>query len=145
VSAICSLQKHYLGQTQRGRFRALYGTMCREKESQMAPAGFKVWRILEEQESKDGHGATRIITKKELIGDIENPKEEIFVGWPELVERFGEGYYLVEIPVEIQRSYIVPEKQLVRTPAYFEPSAFVRRQGNRISYKHELKSREEML
>lgn len=52
----------------------------------------------------------------------------------ELVGRFGEGYYLVEIPKEIHRRYIVPEKQFVRTPAYFEPSPFVQRDGDRISY-----------
>lgn len=100
----------------------------------MTPARFKVWRILEEQESKRGYGTSRVITKKEFIGNIENPKEEVFVGWPELVERFGEGYYLVEVPVEIHRRYIVPEKQLVRTPAYFEPSAFVQRNGARVIY-----------
>lgn len=102
----------------------------------MAPAGFKVWRILEEQEP-GGNGTSRVITKKEFIGEIENPKEGIYVTWMELVERFGEAYYLIEIPPEIQRRYIVPQKQLVRTPAYFEPSAFVKRDGNRISYKHE--------
>lgn len=105
----------------------------------MAPAGFKVWRILEEQESKDGHGTNRVIAKKEFIGDIENPKEEVFVGWPELVERFGEGYYLVEIPVEIQRRYIVPEKQLVKTPAYFDPSPNVQRSPGLIKYFYNIK------
>src|SRR4029077_17492836 len=100
----------------------------------MAPAGFKVWRILEERESKGERGTSRVITRKEFIGDIEDPKEGVYVTSMELVDRFGEGYYLVEIPVEIHKRYLVPDRQLVRTPAYFEPSAFVKREGNRISY-----------
>jgi hypothetical protein len=105
----------------------------------MAPAGFKVWRILEEQESKDGRRTGRVITRKEFIGDILSPREGVFVGWPELVERYGEGYYLVEIPVEIQRRYIVPEKQLVKTPAYFDPSPNVQRSPGLIKYFYNIK------
>ncbi|HEV2299865.1 MAG TPA: hypothetical protein VGR72_15265 [Candidatus Acidoferrales bacterium] len=99
----------------------------------MAQDGFKVWRVLGETQSEDGK--VRTITKKEFIGEIASPKEEIYVTWMELVERFGEGYYLVEIPKEIHRRYIVPEKQFVRTSAYFEPSRFISKELNRISYK----------
>ncbi|HEV2488986.1 MAG TPA: hypothetical protein VGT03_04195 [Candidatus Acidoferrales bacterium] len=99
----------------------------------MAQEGFKVWRVLEEMESEDGK--VRTITKKQFIGEIQKPKEEIYVTWMELVERFGEGYYLVEIPKEIHRRYIVPERQFVRTSAYFEPSEFVRRVRDRVVYR----------
>ncbi len=98
----------------------------------MADNAFKVWRILEETEPEDKK--VRTITKKEFVGEIVNPKEEICVTWMELVECFGEGYYLVEIPREIYRRYLVPEKQFVRTSAYFEPSSFVRREGSAIAY-----------
>lgn len=84
----------------------------------MAEDGFKVWRILQETESEDKK--VRTITKKKFAGEIANPKEEIYVTWTELVERFGEGYYLVEIPREIYGRYLVPEKQLIRTPAHFK-------------------------
>lgn len=100
----------------------------------MAENGFKVWRILEETESEDKK--MRTITKKEFVGEIENPKEEIYVTWMELVERFGEGYYLVEIPREIYKRYLVPEKQLIRTPAYFEPSPFIRYDGSAVFYQY---------
>lgn len=109
----------------------------------MANSAFKVWRVLEETESEDKK--VRTITKKEFVGAIENPKEEIYVTWMELVERFGEGHYLVEIPREIYRRYLVPEKQYVRTAEYFEPSRFVKRIGNTISYGRELKSGKEIL
>ncbi|MFZ0638584.1 MAG: hypothetical protein WAN33_01075 [Candidatus Acidiferrales bacterium] len=102
----------------------------------MASEKFRVWRILEETETKDEHGSIRVITKKELIGEIEKPKEEVYVTWPELVERFGEGYYLIEIPRAIYRRYLVPEKQFVRTPAYFEPSPLVQHEGNRTVFLH---------
>lgn len=98
----------------------------------MADNAFEVWRVLEETESEDKR--VRTITKNEYIGEITNPKEEIYVTWMELVERFGEGCYLVEIPREIYRRYLVPEKQSVRTPAYFEPSPFVKRESLRIEY-----------
>ncbi|HEV2289162.1 MAG TPA: hypothetical protein VGR81_09440 [Candidatus Acidoferrales bacterium] len=99
----------------------------------MAAESFKVWRVLEETESADGK--VRTITKKEFVGEIEKPKEEIYVVWPELAERFGEGYYLVQNPPGIHKRYLVPDKQLVRTPAYFEPSPFGERNGARITYK----------
>ncbi|MGB6877080.1 MAG: hypothetical protein WBD87_13710 [Candidatus Acidiferrales bacterium] len=111
----------------------------------MASEKFRVWRILEETETKDEHGSIRVITKKELLGEIEKPKEEIYVTWPELVERFGEGYYLVEIPRAIYQRYMVSDKQYVRTPEYFEPSRLVKRIGNAISYKRELKGGKEIL
>ncbi|MGC1935282.1 MAG: hypothetical protein WA681_09705, partial [Candidatus Acidiferrales bacterium] len=95
----------------------------------MTTEKFKVWRILEETETKDEHGTIRVATKKQLVGEIEKPKEEIYVTWMELVERFGEGYYLVEIPKAIYQRYIVSDKQYVRTPEYFEPSRFVQREG----------------
>jgi hypothetical protein len=104
----------------------------------MTSEKFKVWRILEETETKDEHGTIRVVTKKESVGEIENPKEGIYVTWMELVEHFGEGYYIVEIPREICRRYLVPEKQLVRTPEYFEPSPFVLRDGARIVHLHGL-------
>lgn len=93
---------------------------------------FKVWRILEEQELPDGKH--RVVTKKKFVGEIENPKQEIYLTWNELVERFGEGYYLVEIPAEIHRQYLVPDKQTIRTPEYFEPSQFVHWIGAYIQY-----------
>lgn len=111
----------------------------------MTCEGFSVWRILEEAETKDEHGTIRVVTKKELVGEIGKPKEEIYVTWMELVERFGEGYYLVEIPKEICRRYVVPEKQFVRTSAYFEPSRSVKRIGHTISHGRELKSGKEIL
>lgn len=98
----------------------------------MTSEGFKVWRILEETETDDKK--VRTITKKEFVGEIASPKEEIYVTWMELVERFGEGYYLVEIPREIHKRYLVPDKQYVRTPAYFEPSPLVKHEGNRTMY-----------
>ncbi|HEV2224424.1 MAG TPA: hypothetical protein VGR84_15630 [Candidatus Acidoferrales bacterium] len=101
----------------------------------MSSSKFKVWRILEETGTKDEHGTIRVVTKKQLVGEIGKPKEEIYVTWMELVERFGEGYYLVEIPKEICRRYVVPEKQFVRTSAYFERSPFVTREGNRICFR----------
>jgi hypothetical protein len=51
------------------------------------------------------------------------------VTWCELVEHFGKGYYLVEIPAEVHRRYFVPDKQYIRTPAYFEPSRLAHRVG----------------
>lgn len=110
----------------------------------MVAGAFKVWRVLEEQGSNDGHGTIRVITKKEFVGEIENPKEEIFVTWMELVERFGEGYYAVEIPNEVHKRYLVPDKQFVRTSAYFEPSPFVQLHGDRISYSFIGKAPSEM-
>lgn len=101
----------------------------------MVTTAFKVWRVLEEQGSNDGHGTIRVITKKEFVGEIENPKEKIYVTWMELAERFGEGYYVVEVPPEIHKRYLVPDKQFVRTPACFGPSQFVVRQDNRILYR----------
>lgn len=100
----------------------------------MSSSEFKVWRILEETETKDEHGTIRVVTKKQLVGEIGKPKEEIYVTWMELVERFGEGYYLVEIPKAISQRYIVSDKQYVRTPECFEPSRFVRRVGDRVIY-----------
>jgi hypothetical protein len=94
--------------------------------------GFKIWRVLEEEESSDAR--TRIIRRKEFIGEIFNPKQEIYLTWIELVEGFGEGYYLVEIPADLRGRYVLPETQFVRTPAYFEPSPFVRREGSRFLY-----------
>ena len=93
---------------------------------------FKVWRILEEQELPDGKH--RVITKKKFVAEIENPKQVVYVTWCELVEHFGEGYYLVEIPVEIHQRYLVPDKQTIRTPSYFEPSQFVHRIGAHLLY-----------
>jgi len=109
----------------------------------MAQEGFKVWRVLEETESEDGK--VRTITKKEFIGEIASPKEEIYVTWMELVASFGEGYYLVEIPKEIHRRYLVPDKQFVRTPAFSDPSLVVKTGGNTISYRREMKIKEGIL
>jgi hypothetical protein len=78
---------------------------------------FKVWRVPEEKEVADEQGHKyRVITKKEFVGEIVNPKQEIYVTWMELVERFGEGYYLVEIPKEIRQRYALPAEQRVTTP-----------------------------
>gem|GEM_PF-6877402 len=77
----------------------------------------------------------RAIARKEFVGEIESPKQEIYVTWAELLERFGEGYYLVEIPSEIHNRYLVPERQYVRTSAYFEPCPFVSHLGKRILYR----------
>ena len=68
------------------------------------------------------------------MGETENPKQVIYVTWCELVKHFGEGYYLVEIPAEIHRQYLVPDKQNIRTPAYLGPSQFVHRVGGHIQY-----------
>jgi hypothetical protein len=85
----------------------------------MADHTFKVWRVLEEKEVTNEHGHKyRIITKKEFVGEIANPRQEIYVTWMELVGRFGEGYYLVEVPKEI-RQYVVPAEQRIRTPGAF--------------------------
>ena len=100
----------------------------------MASNSFRVWRILEETETKDEHGTIRVVTKKEPVGEIQNPKEEAYVTWMELVERFGEGYYLVEIPKEIYQRNMVPQKQYVRTPEYFEPSCHVNRIMQHLIY-----------
>ena len=83
----------------------------------MTGPAFKVWRVLEEKEVADEQGHKyRTIMKKEFVGEIVNPKQEIYVTWMELAERFGEGYYLVEIPKEIRQRYAVPAEQRVRTP-----------------------------
>jgi hypothetical protein len=100
----------------------------------MADLRFKIWRILEEQESPNGKH--RVVTKKEFVGEIENPKQEIYVTWNELAELFGEGYYFVEIPVEFRRRYLVPDKQYIRTPMYFEPSSFVQTRGIGVIYAY---------
>lgn len=44
----------------------------------MTSEEFKVWRILEEAETKDEHGTIRVVTKKQLVGEIGKPKEEIY-------------------------------------------------------------------
>ncbi len=81
---------------------------------------FKVWRVLKEKEVADEQGHKyRTITKKEFIGEIVNPRQEIYVTWMELAARFGEGYYLVEIPKEIRERYVVPSEQRIRTPEAF--------------------------
>ncbi len=83
----------------------------------MTNPAFKVWRVLDEKEITDGQGHKyKTITKKEFVGEIVNPRQEIYVTWMELVERFGEGYYLVEIPKEIRQRYMIPAEQHVRTP-----------------------------
>jgi hypothetical protein len=109
----------------------------------MAHPQFKVWRIVEEQESSDRKH--RVITRKEYVGEIESPRQEIYLTWNELAENLSEGYYLVEVPAEICRKYLMPDKQYIRTPAYFEPGPLVKRDGNTISYKREFKSKEEIL
>lgn len=84
----------------------------------IAPA-FKVWRVLEEKEVTDAQGHKyKTITKKEFVGKIMNPRQEIYVTWVELVERFGEGYYVVEIPKEIRERYVVPTEQRIKTPGF---------------------------
>ena len=86
----------------------------------MPDPAFKVWRVLEEKEVTDEHGHKyRTITKKEAAGEIVNPKQEIYVTWMEIVDRFGEGYYLVEIPKEIRKRYVVPSEQRIKTPGAF--------------------------
>jgi len=83
----------------------------------MTVPAFKVWRVLEEKDVTDEQGHKfRMITKKEFIGEIVNPRQEIYVIWMELVERFGEGYYLVEVPKEIRQRYVVPVEQRIKTP-----------------------------
>jgi hypothetical protein len=78
---------------------------------------FKVWRVLEEKEVADEQGHKyRTVTKKEFAGEIVNPRQEIYVTWMELVERFGEGYYFVEVPKEIRQRYVVPAEQCIKTP-----------------------------
>ncbi|HVB56795.1 MAG TPA: hypothetical protein VNE63_10245 [Candidatus Acidoferrales bacterium] len=78
---------------------------------------FKVWRVVEEKKVADEQGHKyRTITKKEFIGEIVNPRQEIYVTWMELAERFGEGYYLVEIPKEVRINYVVPGEQRIKTP-----------------------------
>ena len=83
----------------------------------MTSLPFKVWRVLEEKEVADEQGHKyRTITKKAFIGEIVDPRQEIYVTWMELVERFGEGYYLVEIPKEIRQRYVIPAEQRIKTP-----------------------------
>jgi hypothetical protein len=47
-----------------------------------------------------------------------NPRQEIYVTWMELADRFGEGYYLVEIPKETRQRYAVPAEQRAKTPRF---------------------------
>jgi hypothetical protein len=61
----------------------------------------------------------RMITKKEFVREIVNPRQEIYVTWMELVELLGKGYYLVEIPYEIRTTYVVPNERRIRTPLAF--------------------------
>lgn len=83
----------------------------------MTAAAFKVWRVLEEKEVADDQGRKyKTITKRKFLGEIANPRQEIYVTWMELVERFDEGYYLVEIPKEIRQRYVVPTEQRIKTP-----------------------------
>jgi hypothetical protein len=35
----------------------------------------------------------------------------------EIVERFGEGYYLVDVPKEIRQKYVLPTEQQIKTPS----------------------------
>ena len=109
----------------------------------MGDLRFKVLRILEEQESPDRKHST--VTKKEFVGEIESPKREIYVTSEELLKLFGEGYYLAEIPPNVYRRYLVPDKQFIRTPMYFEPSRFVHRIGARVvrsmCFTHSLKTK----
>jgi hypothetical protein len=94
--------------------------MTRPYEYIVASPAFKVWRVLEEKEVADEQGHKyRVITKKEFVGEIVNPKQEIYVTCMELAERFGEGYYLVEIPKEIRQGYVVPAEQRIKTPRHF--------------------------
>jgi hypothetical protein len=86
----------------------------------MTSPAFKVWRVLEEKEIADDQGHKyKTITKKEFIGEIMNPRQEIYVTWMELVELFGEGHYLVSIPTEIRERYVVPAEQRIKTPRTF--------------------------
>jgi len=83
----------------------------------MTGPAFKVWRVLEEKEVADEQGNKyRMIAKKEFVGEILKPKQGIYVTWMEVAERFGEGYYLVEIPREIRQQYVVPVEQHIKTP-----------------------------
>ena len=50
------------------------------------------------------------------------------------MKRLAERYRLMEIPEGMRRRYVGPDEQLVKTPAYCDPSPFVRREGNRILY-----------
>ena len=85
----------------------------------MTSPAFNVWRVLEEKEVADDQGRKyKTIKKKEFIGEIVSPRQGIYVTWMELAERFGEGYYLVEIPKEIRQRYIVPAEQRIKTPAF---------------------------
>ncbi|MGH9700431.1 MAG: hypothetical protein ACRD52_13375 [Candidatus Acidiferrales bacterium] len=86
----------------------------------MSNLAFKVWRVLEEKEVADEHGHRyKVISRKEFAGEIVNPKQEIYVTWMEVAERFGQGYYLIEIPKEIRLKYVVPAEQLIKTPGAF--------------------------
>ncbi len=105
----------------------------------MGDLRFKIWRILEEQEARDGKH--RVISKKEFTGEIENPKQEIYLTSYELVERYAEGYYLVEVPAGIYRRYLVPEKQYIRTPGCLERSGWVVRDGAATAYVYVLERR----
>jgi hypothetical protein len=88
----------------------------------MSGPAFKVWRVLEEREVADAQGHKyKTITKKEFVGEIVKPRQEIYVTWMELVELFGQGYYLVEIPKEIRGRYVVPAEQRIKTPGLFSP------------------------
>jgi hypothetical protein len=83
----------------------------------MTSPAFKVWRVLEEKEVTDAQGHKyKTITKKEFVGEIVNPHQEIYVTWTDLVDRFGQGYYLVEIPKQIRQRYVVPAEQRIKTP-----------------------------
>ena len=85
----------------------------------MAGPAFKVWRVLEEKEVADEQGHKyRIVVRKEFVGEIVNPRQEVYVTWMEVAERFGEGYYLVEIPKEIREKYVVPVEQKIKTPGH---------------------------
>ena len=85
----------------------------------MAGPAFKVWRVLEEKEVADEQGRKyRVITRKEFVGEVVNPQQEVYVTWMEIAEGFGEGYYLVEIPKEIRERYVVPNEQRVKTPRF---------------------------
>ena len=45
----------------------------------MTEPAFKVWRVLEEKEVTDEQGHKyRTITKKECVGEIVNPKQEVY-------------------------------------------------------------------
>lgn len=86
----------------------------------MTGPAFKVWRVLEESEVADERGNRyRVVANKEFVGEIVNIKQEDFVTWMEIVEIFGEGYYLVEVPKEIRQKYVVPAEQRIKTPGVF--------------------------